>query len=438
MMNSAMTTADVDWSSYCPAGSAGLPTIDNEQRLALNHRFDNDTVKMASSLAAFFIATNAPMPPTNRLTEDAARIDFNKLTARTYKNVADNTVAAVTMSCAVVGDKLGALKLGAAHSSASNYFQHHNRVHCGGYNKLSPHQAWSGDGLTTDEHLVAMTKIVRATPRNAKGKLTPSSCNGGLRLGNSTYVAMQFKVTHAVAIYNRFLGGTNGRVIEFCMGWGDRLVSLFAATNARVLVGCDPNPATYHTYLVQCRAYDRRLFDIQHSTNPDAIYPEPIIAAFDDHFSFRSRHANKHVTVYCSAAEDLRWESSSQFDLAFTSPPYFDTEQYAANAGAAAVANQSWARYPIIDAWHQHFLLHVVKRVVGALAPRGHLCLNIVDSKHAKAADAKTTTVLHAWADGMTSLAYRGYIALLLKGKPVSSGGIDHERCEPLWVWQKM
>jgi hypothetical protein len=425
-----------------------LPTMTAAQVAEVAQR-ESDLDRRVESLTTHLLNCRAPMPPVANFSKAAARVAFRGLMKVSYANTLDASARDVTMACAKRGPMRGALKLGAKYSMASNFFQLRNRRRCGGYSKLSPHSAWTGVGLTRRRHRAALTKVVKSTLRLAKkpgSKLTPYSFNGGLRLGNATYTAAQFKVTHAAAIYDKYLRGTPGFVMDVCMGWGDRLAAFFACAHATVLVGCDPNPAPFGVYLQQCRAYDRWRFEVLHAQGENAredaeapSYPEPKVVSMADRFTFQSQHEKKYVAAVCFPAEDLPWdELPTKFDLVMTSPPYFDTERYAADASAAAVAEQSWSRYSTIREWHRQFLLPVVEQASSKLARGGHLCLNIVHAKHTKASDEKTTDVLHAWANGAGSgVTFLGFEALLTKGPPRRNGTIDAKRCEPLWVWKK-
>jgi hypothetical protein len=430
----------IDWSRYVNPNAlenpSKLPTFSEQDCIDLAARV-LDVGDRAASLARFLIQTGALMPPVARASEAAAKRDFLKLRETTYEMVVDETVTDVTMSCKTPrGPMLYALKLGAACSLASGFFHRKHRVKCAGYNKMSPHQAWYGDGLTAVEHEEAFTKVIRATLRTNPKKVAPSNFHAGLRLGNSTYSAAQFKVTHARAIYEHYLPGS-GVVVDFCCGWGDRLAGFFATPHATLYIGCDPNPATWAAYLCQVKAYDRWTF-VPSQRHP--TYPSPQIDIAENvRFSFRSHHCDKQVIIYQCAAEDLPWDTyDGTVDLIFTSPPFCSTEKYAADADADAVADQSWFRYKTIKEWNAGFLLPVMARVTSLLAPGGHLCVNILDATYAKASDESTVTVLHEWAARpSSSLTYLGYVALLMKGAPKKNGTIARSRCEPLWVWMR-
>lgn len=79
-------------------------------------------------------------------------------------------------------------------------------------------------------------------------------------------------------------------------------------------------------------------------------------------------------SIQWSAAEDVHFRDSG-FDVAFTSPPYFDTERYSEDS------EQSWKRYPTYAAWRDGFLGPLAVLMAREVRPGGFVCLNIADVK---------------------------------------------------------
>jgi len=66
-------------------------------------------------------------------------------------------------------------------------------------------------------------------------------------------------------------------------------------------------------------------------------------------------------------------------DLVFTSPPYFDREQYSTSDA------QSWVRHGgSLDAWVEGFLRPVVRTAHARLSVGGALVLNVADIRHGR------------------------------------------------------
>ena len=120
-------------------------------------------------------------------------------------------------------------------------------------------------------------------------------------------------------------------ILDSSCGWGDRLAG-FWASNAHTYVGCDPNPETFQNYMSQCIFYEEALGN----TWSNQIG--------DDYFHFSG---SKEVLIYLRASETMNWPHLN-YDLAFTSPPYFSTERY---AEGIAEEKQSWFKYDDFYDW---------------------------------------------------------------------------------------
>ena len=230
--------------------------------------------------------------------------------------------------------------------SASDHFMHDSRMECGGYDRPSPREMWSS---LADGGGPAWKRVIGCASRFAKtDRLDEGLLRAVTRLSGACYNAAQFKPAVAAAVIRHF--GAKS-VLDPCAGWGDRLV---AACSCGVrYVGVDPNGGNFAGY-------------------------NGIIDRFGN-------AALQGVTESCFEDFDA---GQSEFDLAFTSPPYFDTERYA--SGTHYESAQSWARYATVDSWVSGFLRSLVRGCSRALRPGGILAVNIKDSVR-KTVDGKQT-----------------------------------------------
>ena len=110
----------------------------------------------------------------------------------------------------------------------------------------------------------------------------------------------------------------------------------------------DPNPNTYEIYQHQISQYNKLL------SKP------------------------KKVTIWrCGNAEDLPYHKLPKIDCAFTSPPYFSTEQY--NKGGEHEQDQSWAKFNEYDKWRDDFYLPVAEKTMEVSK---FMFVNIMDTKN--------------------------------------------------------
>ncbi len=157
---------------------------------------------------------------------------------------------------------------------------------------------------------------------------TAQSC-GNFRPG----VAMYFYRTY---------GKKNGLVLDPCAGFGGRIVGWIASSIGGTYVGVDPATETQQNNqrLVKALGVDK----------------------------------NVRLLHQCFEDVDLKKEKlEGKCDLVFTSPPYYNKEEYTAED------TQSFIRYPDFKGWTDNFLRPFLVQCYKALKKGGHCCLNIAD-----------------------------------------------------------
>jgi SAM-dependent methyltransferase len=136
----------------------------------------------------------------------------------------------------------------------------------------------------------------------------------------------------------------HGQVIDFCAGYGGRLLGALAAR--RAYLGIEPSHAQVSGF--------RRM----------------VCALASADFSLP-----KVEILNARAEQDLPKIQSRSADLVFSSPPFFDWEHYAYSH------TQSFRRYPEYDLWQSRFLLPVVAESFRVLRRAGFLILNVSNGK---------------------------------------------------------
>ena len=242
-------------------------------------------------------------------------------------------------------------------------------------------------------------------------------------IGLRKYICSQFKPNVAKAMYDYF---DARNVLDFSMGWGDRLAGFYASPKTELYVGVDPRKENHPIYQQQANYYDNQLTFFE----------------------------NKKTTKFhCDAAEDFDFSDYyDTFDIIFTSPPYFNIERYGEDD------NQSWVRYKTIDSWNNQFLHKAIDNMWPTLKSGGLLCINIsdVNAKVSKGARwLKICDPMNDFIDEYRDSEYRGCIGMEMASRPNSIGagtGVDSGEsnrkpemlkkfngkfCEPIWVWEK-
>ena len=163
-------------------------------------------------------------------------------------------------------------------------------------------------------------------------------------LGLRKYICSQFKPNAAKVLYDYF---DAKNVLDFSMGWGDRLAGFYASMNTEYYVGIDPRAENHPIYEEQAKYYQLH------------------------HQFFETK---KEVEFHIEAAEDFDFDQyCDTFDTIFTSPPYFNVERYSYDD------TQSWVRYKDINEWNENFLQTTLGNLWSSIKPGGYLLVNISD-----------------------------------------------------------
>lgn len=394
--------------------SSNLPYLNEDQWNKL-HDIMPDKKMRSSRLAESIVRGGGTSEPRRLITRNDCKQKFIDLARKPIghhmSDAKHKTVLMKHMDYNFdIGAPLGVTKLGHSHNAISDHFQHANRMQCSGYDRISPYQLWTGDGLTRSEHIHHLTRALSVLWRmKNKKSLGTSQYQECARLAANVYTAAQFKPHTAKAIYD-FFGATS--VLDFSMGWGDRLAGWFTIQEPGTYIGCDPNRSVYDTYQNQI-----------------------------DSYSNWGGTKGKNVDMICAAAEDIDWTDCPKVDLIFTSPPYFDTERYA--QGTECESDQSWNRYDTGSEWLQNFLYPVIENTIDVLKPGGHLALNIIDSEQQGLPRLRICDALYDFCGSM-GLKYQGWLGMGMKQRPKRFKNLRAKNkymsdcfVEPVWIWRK-
>jgi len=348
------------YNSLIAAATDGkLPILTSSIFEKMNAEYGKE--KMRTHLADY-IASERPVFPLKEITNGDMRISFGRL-----KQFDTSTICIPNEQVEKeVFEKyddykypyskygLGLINGASTFNDVSNYFMQDLRLECSSYGFRAPKEVWeNGDAYAIWKCLgpiwrgingVKLTKIKELdgteTEKLVGGELSEKSYISAFRLG--TYIATQFKPVVAKAIYDM----TNAKtVLDTSCGWGDRLAGFFAS-DAEEYYGCDPNPNTYQRYQEQIATYNK-------------LIGKP-----------------KKVQIWNCGAEDLPYHKLPKIDVAFTSPPYFSTEQY--NKGGEKEELQSWHKFNEYDKWRDDFYLPVAEKTMEVSK---FMFVNIMDPK---------------------------------------------------------
>lgn len=258
--------------------------------------------------------------------------------------------------------------------NASNFFMQKERHKVGSHNKKSLFDAWNDEKSRTQTFRALFT--LNRSHVNNSTILQTAECKH--------YLPSAFRPTAAKAIYDITKAQ---RILDMSSGWGDRLV----ASCGREYLGFDPNSSLTDKYKQIIKTY------------------------------------NLNAEVRCVPFEESVIPNN-YFDVMFSSPPYFQCEQYAKEE------TQSCMRYLTIESWLNNFLFKSIDIIYDSLITGGYLVLNISDinikSKRQYICDKMNDYIKDK------KMKYIGCIGLQLSKLPntTENSGIFGE---PVWIWKK-
>ena len=158
---------------------------------------------------------------------------------------------------------------------------------------------------------------------------------------------MDFPANTARALIEEFGGGKGCKVLDPCHGWGGRLCGAMMA-DVGLYVGVDPSHEAHAGLIREYEAFAQYCEDTQ---------AEFLLSPFED--------------------VDLE---GRVFDMALTSPPYFDVEQY----HGELQAHERYNNYPL---WVDGFYRPMIEKVYAHIKPGGVFCLQVGSQSYPLAKD---------------------------------------------------
>jgi hypothetical protein len=391
--------------------SRGIPNIPNNDWRAVITQYGKRDIK--DSLTEYIIANNLPFPSKEISHAEMAELfdRFSKTSMLNQYKYPSSVFERADYKYKYSDKPLGVIDKSHTYNSVSNYFHQENRMKCGSNQCSSPWDIWHSRKLLDEMnwHFWRLGTL-------GKSDVCENTFRSAFRIG--TYTATQFKPNVAKALYEKH----NAKVVlDTSCGWGDRLAGFYATPGTEMYVGCDPNPDVYNTYKTQCFEYEKLLGY------------HPAIQDYGTHFICVGA---KRVIIWNLPSEDVDWSLyENTFDFYFTSPPYYETERYAANHSST----QSWARYPTFEDWKNNFFFRVNKMIWKTLKDSAYMMINIIEPRTSKG------TRLNLCDDMVDDILtypnayYLGKIGMRMQARPhaIVNANKNSIFVEPIWVFRK-
>ena len=215
--------------------------------------------------------------------------------------------------------------------TAWSYFPHSWSIKCA--NARTPTDIFYDDDLF-------MKCIERRLKRGSY--ISDSGIRKALRSYTNVQSVSNFRPSVAKMIYEKYGGHS---VYDPCMGFGGRLLGAITSNNVMEYVGCDPSVKTYEGLV-------KMVNNLSHIKD-----------------GFKAELNN------CGSEEFVE---NKNFDLVFTSPPYFDTEKYSDEE------TQSYKKFPKYESWLNGFLKQMIEKSNHMLKDGGYFIINISNVRNGK------------------------------------------------------
>jgi len=220
-------------------------------------------------------------------------------------------------------------------NSLTDFFSEECRVKCRteGF-KYSPY----------DSYMKNYEEILRKT-ENIYGEITDKNVNKYMeRFGMDSRICNNYKLTFLTGILEHF---KPKRWLDLSAGWGDRLISAILK-DVDYYIGIDPNPCLEPCYKSIIKT----------------------LAAKDKQKNYKVVKDKAESVDLPVIMKELKIEN---FDLIFTSPPFFTFEIYSEAEGQSVVS------YNTVDLWLNNFLFKSIDNSWDKLQKNGHYVLYIAD-----------------------------------------------------------
>jgi hypothetical protein len=191
------------------------------------------------------------------------------------------------------------------------------------------------------------------------------------RLALSTQPVVNFPPLTARLLYEKYTDHIEQdepfNIYDPSAGWGGRILGAMSSMKNIHYIGTDPNTDNFIPELNKTRyEYVADFFnEYGLETNPFWEEPKNTYHVFQE----GSEHIGEHPDFQ---------QYKGKLDFAFTSPPYFDREQYSADE------EQSFRSYPMYNDWRDNFLKPTLTNAFNSLKNDRYLLWNIADIKIGK------------------------------------------------------
>lgn len=233
-----------------------------------------------------------------------------------------------------------------------------------------------------------------------KKSVTPSEIRTSLEMIGGGF-ATNYKTMNAKALFEYFTP-KGGVIYDFAAGFGGRMLGALSSKNNYTYVATEPCGETYNNLLTLGK-------HIEEATGKSNTY-----------------------NIYKMGSEDFKGEEQS-IDFAFSSPPYFNLEQYSTED------TQCYVKYPTLDEWFEGYVRPTIKNIYHMLKDNSYYAVNIADFNIGK----ERVEFVDKWIEMSIEEGFTMDRVITMKlqtrrGVGHKEGGVDKDKKEGIYVFKKI
>lgn len=208
-------------------------------------------------------------------------------------------------------------------------------------------------------------------------------------------VATNFKTMNAKALYEKYCP-KNGVVYDYACGFGGRMLGALSSKNNYTYIGVEPCIETY-THLNELGLHIER----------------------------NTKRSNSYK-IYCMGSEDYIGQPNS-VDFAFSSPPYFNLEQYSDEP------TQCYNKFPTLEEWFEGYVKPTIQNTYNMLKEDSYYAVNIADFNFGK----QQVNYVDKWIEISKEIGFEYIEQIHMKLQTRRGVGHDGEKKEGIFVFKK-
>lgn len=220
---------------------------------------------------------------------------------------------------------------------------------------------WTMEDLLKSRELVGMIlDKVQGSPKTFAPTNTEfNNFKRCIQLGGKGYAGYptQFPLKTVDMVLSKYLP-KGGNWYDYSCGWGSRLLG--ALRNGANYFGTDPN------YMLTEKLVDM-VCDYFKANSIEFYYMDE---CGPDEMSMIQSETGQHIEIYSTGSEKFHNRLENEMDLCFSSPPYFNLEDY-------RIGDQSWKKGMNYRDWKESYLRPTIENCYRYLKSGGHFVCNI-------------------------------------------------------------